>query len=110
MSLGLDYVGAVQQQYQLHLLPSEHGSAIEWRVKERRYNTAAAWTPPVLRKTLNVPVSHSFEDLSSVLLGTSELNGPGPDGAVRELTPSILQTCGLSGPDRTWWDLTADQM
>lgn len=56
-----------------------------------------------------------------MLLGQSELNGPGPDGAVRDLTPSILQGSG-SRPDRKLVDrqevvnhggvseLTANQM
>lgn len=75
-----------------------------------------------LTQTVHVSLCvSSFQDLTSVLLGQSELNGPGPEGAVRDLTPSILQGSG-SRPDRKLLDrqevvnhggvseLTANQM
>ncbi|XP_056891978.1 tubulin-specific chaperone E isoform X3 [Takifugu flavidus] len=73
VSFGVDYVTAVRQEYKTNAdFPSEANSTIEWRIKER-----------------------SFEDLSSVLLGQSGVNGPGQKGAVRKLTPNV-----------TWLDMS----
>lgn len=42
VSFGVDYVTAVRREYQMDAhLPSEDVSAIEWRIKERRYEAAA---------------------------------------------------------------------
>lgn len=61
VSFGVDYVTAVRREYQMDAhLPSEDVSAIEWRIKERRYGAARRPVLPQLLKRARLAVHVSL--------------------------------------------------
>ncbi|XP_029951099.1 tubulin-specific chaperone E [Salarias fasciatus] len=80
-SFGVDYLTALQQFY--HYDVEEVDSILSFYTKDR-----------------------SLDNLSSVLLVDSEVNGPGPDGAARRTTPNV-QLLDLSGSLLPSWEEAA---
>ncbi|KAM6939614.1 tubulin-specific chaperone E [Xenentodon cancila] len=87
VSLGVDYLSAVRQQYQINteeVLSEEisiSARKLEWMaVEERR-----------------------LENLPSVVLNRVEVNGPGPVGEIRKTTPNV-QWLDLTGSLLCCWD------
>lgn len=79
-SYGVDYLTALQQLYHFSIENENVDSDISFYTKDR-----------------------SLDSLTSVLLGGSEVNGPGPDGAIRTTTPNV-QILDLSGSLLTCWE------
>ncbi|XP_076583467.1 tubulin-specific chaperone E [Chaetodon auriga] len=84
VSFGVDYLTAVQQVYQINsneVLSQASSKKVIWQSFKEL----------------------SFEDLSSVLLTNSEVNGPGAEGEIRKTTPNV-QFLDLSGTLLSSWE------
>uniref|UniRef100_A0A8C4GQN5 Tubulin folding cofactor E n=1 Tax=Dicentrarchus labrax TaxID=13489 RepID=A0A8C4GQN5_DICLA len=87
VSYGVDYLTAVQQEYQID---SEEVLSEEISISSKKLKWLAV-------------EERSLETLPSVLLTRSDVNGPGADGEIRKTTPNV-QWLDLSGTLLSCWE------
>uniref|UniRef100_A0A8C4F263 Tubulin folding cofactor E n=1 Tax=Dicentrarchus labrax TaxID=13489 RepID=A0A8C4F263_DICLA len=87
VSYGVDYLTAVQQEYQID---SEEVLREEISISSKKLKWLAV-------------EERSLETLPSVLLTRSDVNGPGADGEIRKTTPNV-QWLDLSGTLLSCWE------